>query len=1028
MKLAVLLSILILPFAIAAEPRQLLQEGLFEEEANRDLDKASAAYESLIAAFDKERQYAATALFRLAEIRAKQNRKEEAVALFQRVITDFSTNEPLARLSRERIAALGGNVPALPGGGPATSDQESQEIARLQDLIKNSPDLLNPGKDGASPLGNAAQQGWLKAATLLLDHGANPNGPPGGTPPIQQATFEGRKAMVELLIARGADVNARSIHYLTPLQTAAEHSRLEVARVLLQHGAKIDATGVEPGQGRTALHIACAKGDISMARLFLEWKADPNVVSCPPGPLDPDRAPGTPLMEAVRSQNVELVTFLLDRGANPNVPVNEGKDSALRTAVLSGPTAITKLLLDRGADPNSSSVVFVAVSRNSPELVELLASKKANLDAKIPNTRGQTSLHRTADNLEMTKLLLKLGASPKVADDDGTTPLHLAVRVSSNSNQSARSRTAVIPRPGPPPAPSPSRPTLPIPGPPQPIRFVSPPDAPRPAQADGAQPQTGVELCRLLLKHGADINARDAINNTPFHTAAMYMASDEVFEWLLANSADPAVTNTEGKTPLDIADLPRRIWLEQRIRYPKLAKQHAIHAIRAFYGGPSATHRVDSVTEFDSPPNLREVVKEALKGIDDPHQGSYPALVFRADRDGKIVEVARLSRDAVSLSSDSPHLEWGDIVVVCDHSLVSHQSNAAFPVPYQDSPTETVPKPRNITIRVGDRETSIGLVGSQAGFAWSPTMGQIPEWRFSELMVKIASGEPHTLLGAVKVQRTINGEVKEWTVDIRPEKPGQLVKNLPARLADGDKVIVPLAGFDDPEALKARKAGIFRTAPTGIFGERIFQFHEKDDAPRTLGELIAESDRVSMMVVPEPDFSAIRIRRLKPDGSGEITLTVDLTKAIESISAKTPQKDARALDVPLEWGDIVEIKAIKGAKLAEWTGLTPQVKLFLTKALSREVHHRINDQEFKAGLFAPTPRNFGIDPNNYNLWKFSPPPKSDFRPMRFPSIIGSNQVKIRLISRGKTHEYSPDEFRAINPWLLDQDKIEVETF
>src|SRR5688500_1619019 len=69
--------------------RQLLQEGLFEEEANRNLDKASAAYESLLKSFDMDRQFAATAVFRLGEVRAKQGRKEDAVALFQRVLREF---------------------------------------------------------------------------------------------------------------------------------------------------------------------------------------------------------------------------------------------------------------------------------------------------------------------------------------------------------------------------------------------------------------------------------------------------------------------------------------------------------------------------------------------------------------------------------------------------------------------------------------------------------------------------------------------------------------------------------------------------------------------------------------------------------------------------------------------------------------------------------------------------------------------------------------------------------------------------
>src|SRR5215203_4670821 len=117
MKSAVLLVLGILSVAAAAQTpplpdlRRLLQEGLFEEEANRNLDAASTAYEGVIQAFDKDRQFAATALFRLGEVRAKQNRKNEATALFQRVATEFADIDPLAGRSRERVAALGGMAP-----------------------------------------------------------------------------------------------------------------------------------------------------------------------------------------------------------------------------------------------------------------------------------------------------------------------------------------------------------------------------------------------------------------------------------------------------------------------------------------------------------------------------------------------------------------------------------------------------------------------------------------------------------------------------------------------------------------------------------------------------------------------------------------------------------------------------------------------------------------------------------------------------------------------------------------------------
>ena len=44
-----------------------LRQGLFEEEANRNLDAAISNYQALAAQFDRDRQIAATAIFRLGE-------------------------------------------------------------------------------------------------------------------------------------------------------------------------------------------------------------------------------------------------------------------------------------------------------------------------------------------------------------------------------------------------------------------------------------------------------------------------------------------------------------------------------------------------------------------------------------------------------------------------------------------------------------------------------------------------------------------------------------------------------------------------------------------------------------------------------------------------------------------------------------------------------------------------------------------------------------------------------------------------
>jgi len=77
-----------------------LQRGLFEEEANRNLDAAIKAYESVVKQSDEERKVVATAVFRLGECYRKLGKTNEANAQYQRIVRDFSDQEALAALSQ----------------------------------------------------------------------------------------------------------------------------------------------------------------------------------------------------------------------------------------------------------------------------------------------------------------------------------------------------------------------------------------------------------------------------------------------------------------------------------------------------------------------------------------------------------------------------------------------------------------------------------------------------------------------------------------------------------------------------------------------------------------------------------------------------------------------------------------------------------------------------------------------------------------------------------------------------------------
>src|SRR5438445_1619210 len=84
-----------------------LQRGLFEEEANHNLDAAIQAYQSVVTQYDNDRKLAATAIFRLGESYRKQAKTNEAAAQYQRVLREFADQSALADLSRKNLG-LGG--------------------------------------------------------------------------------------------------------------------------------------------------------------------------------------------------------------------------------------------------------------------------------------------------------------------------------------------------------------------------------------------------------------------------------------------------------------------------------------------------------------------------------------------------------------------------------------------------------------------------------------------------------------------------------------------------------------------------------------------------------------------------------------------------------------------------------------------------------------------------------------------------------------------------------------------------------
>lgn len=149
----------------------------------------------------------------------------------------------------------------------------------------------------------------------------------------------GRVAIVDTLLAKKADREARDEHGFTPLHSAVQHNLLDVVSRLLERGAKVDA---ESDSGETPLSFAKST---EVASLLIRKGANPNGVS----------ALTTPLHNAAFYGRTEIVDYLIAQGAEINrtnkhgdTPLHEAAFGYSRTSI-----DVVRLLIDKGADINA---------------------------------------------------------------------------------------------------------------------------------------------------------------------------------------------------------------------------------------------------------------------------------------------------------------------------------------------------------------------------------------------------------------------------------------------------------------------------------------------------------------------------------------------------------------------------------------------------------------------------------------------------------------------------------------------------
>lgn len=172
-------------------------------------------------------------------------------------------------------------------------------------------DLGTP-RDEVSPVSDktalmeACEAGHANVALLLLDSGADVNrvAPRSKQTALHSCVLARSVPLLQLLVARGAGLEAVDSNGHTPLMLAAVNDALEVARVLIELVPNVDFVGNEYRD--TALTLAAYRGHAAICELLLESGAN----------LEHRTSENhTPLMEAALEGHSAVIELLANRGA-----------------------------------------------------------------------------------------------------------------------------------------------------------------------------------------------------------------------------------------------------------------------------------------------------------------------------------------------------------------------------------------------------------------------------------------------------------------------------------------------------------------------------------------------------------------------------------------------------------------------------------------------------------------------------------------------------------------------------------------
>uniref|UniRef100_A0A8D8QAU1 Ankyrin-2 n=1 Tax=Cacopsylla melanoneura TaxID=428564 RepID=A0A8D8QAU1_9HEMI len=291
--------------------------------------------------------------------------------------------------------------------------------------LVNSP-LTYGREEGYTPLYMAIKYKDLNMVELLLQNNADVNMSRHACEApvhiaVQDVSWD--PDILAQLITSGAKINVLTCDEKTPVHVALQSCNHEALNELLKHNIDINA---KDSNDNTPLHIS-VQNNCSKIDGILDHGA---LVNCQ------NKDGHTPLHIAVKKNNISSVMHILKREAFLNVQTKTGH-TALHIAVEDGNIEITRLLLDYKADCNlrdnyDRTPLHCSIMNGNVAIVENLLKENADIDAKFnvdPN-KEWTPLFLAVqkDNHEIIEKLLNANADMNALDANGDTVLQFAIK------------------------------------------------------------------------------------------------------------------------------------------------------------------------------------------------------------------------------------------------------------------------------------------------------------------------------------------------------------------------------------------------------------------------------------------------------------------------------------------------------------------------------------------------------------------------------------------------------------------------